>query len=228
MDLGGIINGILNFLVIIVFIVLIVIIVYLVYLYLRKKEFQFYYPRQDFYDGEKYSLEILPLPFLKDLIMVSEKMPEIRIGRIISAKIEANDFSIQNAIDLTKIEADTIITFLVQIDNSLFRKIKPEKKIFKILRRQIQNDFLAGDIIVKGTGIKVIGHFLTIIDKDSNTEKLLLPYLEHQALIMSFEKAQDKWGQFALANIGQREAYLMGKEREKINIDLPFLKKKEK
>jgi len=212
-------------LVFVVIFVLIAVIVYLIYLYLKKKEVNYYFPRKDFYDSEFYALSLYSNPFVKDLYLVSNEMPSVRLGKILNVKIEANDVEPNKIIDLKQIGADTIISFLVAFDSKLFRKLFPEKKVIKVFRRQIVNDSLIGDIGVKGTGIKPIGFFLTIQEPNSNIDKLMLNYLSYNAVVHSFEKAQDKWGQFATANVGQKEPFIAVKEREKINIELPFKKK---
>lgn len=233
---GNMFSGFLSFIVsaafYIVIIVLVVVIVYLIWLYLKKQQEVLFFPRKDFYEAELFALKLTPMPLLKDLHLTGGgEMTPVRLGKIVSAKIEENDNVAGNPLavqELKDIGADSVVSFLVKFDAGLMGKISPKIKIVKVFRRLIENDILLGDILIKGTGLKPLGFYLTVHEKGSNSDKLMLKYLGYNAMLTAYEKAQDKWGQFALSNVGQKEAYIAAKERDKMEVKLPFFGNKDK
>lgn len=254
--IGGMLSFVMAIFPIIVWIAVFVIIIgiiFVMYFSVKKKfeKIDLFTPRQVTYMATIESSLALKNPLMYDMWISGDgRTPQIKLGNVVGFNSEPSKIkSLRNIkhtkdgeVDeensetqkdygerLTKSGLDIIYTLVFADTKGFIKKILPQLKPVRVFRRDILDGNLLGSIILRCSGIRKRG-FYYYPTTYGNYDQLYLEHLSYENMEASYEKAQDKWGEFADSNIKQKQWFLMDVEKSKTTIDMPFGagKKKEK
>ncbi len=177
-------------------------------------------PRQATYVANVEASFLLKDKKMKDIWIAGDgKTPQIKLGNIVGFNIEPSKIKTISSDEAIKYGLDRIVTIIFRDTKSFWKKIWPTLVPIRFFIRELVDGNFIGTLMLNCSGLKKKGlyYYPTVY---GNFDPLYIENLRYEVIEASFEKAQDKWGQFADLNTKQKEWHIMDVDKAKTTIDI--------